>query len=77
MSQRHPIALGSRVDILDTRTSQQRTYRIVPMAEADPTAGRIGLSTPIAQALLGRTSGQEVSVRTPGGLRTLRILDYF
>jgi transcription elongation factor GreA len=52
----------------------EETYRIVPPAEADPTAGRISYESAIGKALIGHRVGDEVEVRTPtGGSYTVRI----
>lgn len=71
------IKLGSRVLISDTTTQAQRTYQIVPASQASADKGYINISTPIAQALLGKRHGELVTVFTPGGKREFRIVDYF
>lgn len=52
----------------------EETYRIVPPAEANPTAGRISYESAIGKALIGHRVGDEVEVKTPtGGSYTVRI----
>ncbi|MFH1430657.1 MAG: transcription elongation factor GreA [Candidatus Uhrbacteria bacterium] len=51
----------------------ERKYCIVGASEADPTQGRISNESPLGQALLGRTPGEEVSVVTPRGKRQYRL----
>jgi transcription elongation factor GreB len=51
-----------------------RSYRIVGVDEADAAHGRIAFVSPLARALLGRSPGDEVRVRTPRGEETLEIL---
>jgi transcription elongation factor GreA len=46
---------------------EQETYRLVSSHEADPAAGRISTSSPVGRALVGRSAGDEVVVRTPSG----------
>ena len=46
---------------------QEEEFVLVGSSEADPSTGRISYSSPVGQALLGRTAGDEVTVRLPGG----------
>ncbi len=69
------IVLGTRVVVLDLLSRQRRSYRIVTPDASDPLKGHISPTTPVAQALLGRSPGDEVSVRTPGGIRRLQVLE--
>jgi transcription elongation factor GreA len=50
-------------------------YAIVGSEEADPKNNRISSYSPIGQALLGRTVGEKVDVKTPRGVRKLKIID--
>lgn len=47
--------------------------RIVMPSEQDPDADRISILTPIARAVLGRRSGDQVSWEAPAGLRRMNI----
>jgi transcription elongation factor GreA len=63
---------ADRVEVLSTvsfaeEDSAEETYRIVPPAEADPTAGRMSYESALGAALLGRRVGEEVEVEAPGG----------
>ncbi|HVB76795.1 MAG TPA: transcription elongation factor GreA [Candidatus Nitrosotalea sp.] len=77
-----PSADSDVVSLLSTVTvtegdGPEETYHLVGSAEADPGAGRISSESPIGSALVGRRSGEEVTVVTPGGetyqLRIVRI----
>ena len=48
------------------RDRQTVTYQIVGDDEAD-ISGKISVNSPIARALIGKTEGDAVLVRTPGG----------
>jgi|SRR3954453_5708353 len=48
-------------------------YELVGPAEANPRAGRISVSSPVGQALLGHRVGDEIEAPTPSGIRRLRI----
>jgi len=43
--------------------------------EADLKLGKISYSSPIAKALIGKSSGDVAEVRTPGGVREFEIVD--
>lgn len=49
-------------------------YRIVGELEADLKQGKISVTSPIARALIGRSEGDEVTVRSPGGEKNYEIV---
>jgi transcription elongation factor GreA len=51
------------------------TYQIVGDDEADIKKGKISVSSPLARALIGKTSGDVAEVQAPGGTREYEILD--
>ncbi|MDW7981459.1 MAG: transcription elongation factor GreA [Thermomicrobium sp.] len=51
------------------------TYTIVGAIEAKPSAGRISNESPVGKALLGRRAGESVTIDTPNGRITARILN--
>lgn len=53
------VALGSVVDLIDTNGRMVR-YTLVDSMEANPSDGRISVSSPLGQSLLGRTSKEVV-----------------
>ena len=61
------IELGSRVTLLGHDGKEQH-FTLVGTAEADPKQGRISNESPIGQALLGKSMGEEVQVDAPKGL---------
>lgn len=46
---------------------QRRRYRIVGVDEAEPKAGRIAFTAPLAAELTGKRVGDAVMLRSPGG----------
>jgi transcription elongation factor GreA len=69
------IGIGQRVRVRLASGATPISYQLVGAAEFDPAAGRISVESPVGQALLGRRVGHRVEVETPGGDRTIEILD--
>jgi transcription elongation factor GreA len=69
------VVFGSTVDLIDTESQETVTYQIVGEDEADLKLGKISYSSPIAKALIGKSSGDVAEVRTPGGVREFEIVD--
>jgi len=61
------IVFGATVVLEEQESGKQITYQIVGVDEADIKAGKIGITSPIARALIGKTSGDEVVVHAPKG----------
>ncbi len=60
------VNVGSQVTITD-ENGETFTYTIVGAMEADPASKRISYQSPVGKALYGRSEGEEVQVRLPGG----------
>jgi transcription elongation factor GreA len=69
------VVFGATVHLEDMDNDATVVYQIVGDDEADPARGRISLSSPVARALIGKSTGDEVRVRTPGGVRIYEIVD--
>jgi transcription elongation factor GreA len=68
------VVFGATVALVDGDTGEKLVYQIVGDHEAEPKNGKISISSPVARALIGRSEGDEVQVRTPTGVRSLEIL---
>lgn len=68
------VFFGATVRVCDERGSDT-TYSIVGIDEADAGRGRISWISPLARALLKRSVGESVTLRTPGGAQTLEIVE--
>lgn len=68
------VTFGTTVTVQAPDGDHPETYQLVGSAEADPSAGRISVESPLGKALLGHKAGDEVVVETPGGLMRFRIL---
>ncbi|MGH7769087.1 MAG: transcription elongation factor GreA [Candidatus Binatia bacterium] len=68
------VVFGATVSLADADTGDKVVYQIVGDHEAEPKNGKISISSPVARALIGKSEGDEVQVRTPTGIRTFEIL---
>jgi transcription elongation factor GreA len=69
-----PIKFGATVRLVDEDTDEERTYQIVGEYEADIEKGRLNVRSPLARSLIGKTVGDSVEVRTPGGEKSYEVL---
>ena len=69
------ISIGSTVKVLDVSKNSEVEYSIVGSNEVDPLVGKISDQSPIGRALMGKAAGAEISIDTPAGVRTMRVLD--
>lgn len=69
------VLIYSIVKIKNMKNNAEMTYTIVPESEADLKAGKISVSSPIAKALIGNSTGDVVSVQAPAGVMEFQILD--
>ncbi len=70
------IKFGATIHLIDEDTEEKRIYQIVGDQEADPKAGRISISSPIARALIGKSEGDTIEVNAPGGARSYEIIGF-
>ena len=66
---------GATVKIEDVKTGDVMSYQIVGEDEADIKQGKISIGSPIARALIGKSSGDVAEVQAPGGVREYEIID--
>ncbi len=68
------VVFGATVALESTDDGEQVTYQIVGDDEADIKEGRISVFSPLARALIGKSSGDVASFKAPGGDREYEIL---
>jgi len=68
------VVFGATVTLMDLNSDEEITYQIVGDDESDLKANRISFSSPVAKALIGKLEGDDVDVKTPGGVREYEIL---
>ena len=69
------IKFGATVKLIDEDTDEEKTYQIVGESEADVKSGKVSITSPIARALIGKKTGDQVEVNTPGGGKSYEIVD--
>lgn len=69
------IALGSRIVVQADDDEQQEHWMLVNEEESQAVEGRISDESPVGLALLGKKAGDTVTIKTPGGEITYRIID--
>lgn len=67
------VGLLRKVEITNVSNNSKRTYTIVNPHEANLKEGKISIKSPIAEALLGKKTGDVVEVKVPAGIQKLRI----
>jgi transcription elongation factor GreA len=67
------VQVGSTVVLQDLASKKNVTYKLTDSADADPSAGRVSISSPVGQAMLGANEGDEVAVMAPKGERRFLI----
>jgi transcription elongation factor GreB len=70
---RDQVRFGARVTVRG-ETGADRHYEIVGVDEADAAAGRVAFVAPVARALLGKSVGDTVLLRTPRGEEELEVV---
>ena len=74
LPQNGKVVFGATVELEDQDGGGRVAYQIVGEDEADISAGRISITSPIARALVGKTEGDVVDVAAPGGTRSYEIV---
>jgi len=67
--------LGTTIIIQDLDNEKEYTYMLVGSEESDPKENKISVSSPVGHAIIGKSVGEEVSVRVPKGMRRLKIMN--
>lgn len=68
------VSIGSNVKLFDYAMNCEVQYSIVGSNEVDPIEGKISDQSPIGHALMGRSEGDKISVDTPSGNLTFKVL---
>ncbi|MDO4215753.1 MAG: transcription elongation factor GreA [Bacteroidales bacterium] len=68
------VQILTKVELRNTKNNMKMAYTIVSESEANLRQGKISVSTPIAQGLLGKKVGDVVDIKIPQGTISLEII---
>jgi len=68
------VVLGSKIK-LKSEDGKTKEFQVVGTVEADPLNGKISDESPIGKALMGKSEGDEVEIKTPVETATYKIAD--
>ena len=66
---------GTIVTLADMDTDEEVSYQLLGPEEADVKKGSISVLSPLGRSIIGKTVGDEVLAKTPGGTREFELLD--
>ncbi len=69
------IVFGACVHMEDLNSGETKWYKILGPYDSNPSNGSISYTSPLGQALMGKEEGDEVRVKTPGGIQELEVLE--
>src|SRR5580698_2584342 len=72
---RDEVVFGATVVVKDLDFGDEETFTMVGAGEEDYENGKIMITSPLAQGLLGRKVGEKVSIAVPAGTVKFEILD--
>ncbi|MFW5697295.1 MAG: transcription elongation factor GreA [Fimbriimonadaceae bacterium] len=66
--------LNSQVTVKDMNFGDELTWTLVGSFEADPANDMISVTSPLGEAVFGKTVGEEVTFEAPAGVQKYKIL---
>ena len=69
------VIFGSTVKVKDLDSNKSKEFRIVGQDEADVNKNLIYFKSPIGKALISKSLGEMITVKTPSGEKSFEILD--
>lgn len=69
------VVFGVEVTVLDLDTDEEVAYQLLGQEEADVKNGIISIFSPWGKAMIGKSVGDEIAVKTPSGIRQLEIIE--
>lgn len=69
------IGFGCSVTLKNLDTEEEVVYKLVGPYESNIDKGTISISSPLGRALMGKSLGDEVNFKAPGGERTYEIVN--
>ena len=69
------VVFGRTVLLCNLDTDEEIQYQLLGPYESEPEKGRISVHSPLGRMLIGKEKGDEIKVKTPGGMQEFEILD--
>ncbi|MBX3254726.1 MAG: transcription elongation factor GreA [Chitinophagaceae bacterium] len=69
------VSILTKVTLTNLNTKKKVTYQVVSEKEADLKSGKISVTSPIGQGILGKQVGEVAEVKAPVGLLKFKIED--
>jgi transcription elongation factor GreA len=69
------VVFGRTVVLYNVQTEEEVAYQLLGPYESDPEKGKISVTSPLGQSLIGKEEGDEVRAKTPGGISEYEILE--
>lgn len=66
---------GTVVTLMDMDTDEEIIYQLLGPEESDVNKGSISVLSPLGRSILGKSVGDEVMTKTPGGMREFEVVD--
>jgi transcription elongation factor GreA len=73
--QTETIIFGTTVELRNIADNQNVKYQLLGPYESDPESGRISVTSPLGKALIGKEEGDDIKIKTPGGVQEFEILE--
>ncbi|MDO8536464.1 MAG: transcription elongation factor GreA [Candidatus Omnitrophota bacterium] len=68
------ILIGAKVKLKDLDSGEELEYSLVAEEEADYSAGKISITSPVGEALLGHKENDTVKITIPAGTLTYKVI---
>jgi transcription elongation factor GreA len=69
------VAFGSTVRVKDVELDEEEEFTLVGAGEEDYDSGKINVTSPIGQGLLGKKVGEQVAIDVPRGVIKFEVLE--
>jgi transcription elongation factor GreA len=69
------VVFGSRVLLENIETGEEARYQLVGPDESNIEEGRISVSSPLGQAIIGKRPDDEITIQAPAGRRVYELVE--
>ena len=70
------IVFGATVTLHEINSETQHSYQIVGEIEADIKQNKISVTSPLARAMIGKSEGDDIIVKTPKGEKAYQVITF-